>query len=53
MSAGIIIAAIVASQVPANAAAARGRVCAHMRSHSGDSVQPPGIGMPGIDIDVQ
>jgi hypothetical protein len=24
-----------------------------MRSQNADSVQPPGIGMPGIDIDVQ
>ena len=49
---GSIIATVITTHMPRNAAAAPGQVCPGMRIHAIDMVQPPGIGIPPIaDID--
>src|SRR5512144_2162076 len=49
---GSIIAAIIATHMPRNDAAAPGQVCPGIRIHAIDIVQPPSIGIPSTpDID--
>src|SRR5260370_29979803 len=49
---GIIIATIITTHMPRNAAAAPGHVCPGIGIHAIDIVQPPGIGIPPIaDMD--
>jgi len=43
---GSIIAAIITTHMPRNAAAASGHVCPGILIHAIDIVQPPGIGIP-------
>jgi hypothetical protein len=51
VSDGNIIAVIISIHMPRNDAAAADHVCPGMRIHVIDIVQPPGIGMPIVDID--
>src|SRR6476620_5733217 len=46
---GSIIATIITIHMPRNDAAAPGHVCPGIRIHAIDIVQPPGIGIPGIE----
>ena len=52
ISDGSIIATIITIHMPRNAAAAPVHVSPGISIHTVDIVQPPGIGIPLIDIDV-
>src|SRR6185436_6532280 len=46
---GSIIATIITIHMPRNVAAAADHVCPGIRIHAIDIVQPPGIGIPGME----